>query len=145
LDLTKELITAQMEGKPQFLQALSFWHNSFENLIGNTPKELTAAFQSQFGTASMAGEPPNDLTVNSDDPDTDEEAIVSSLKVLASIAQGAQLRSDTEKLGFPLNPEFDGALIMAMERGEAIDMENGLKFTVIGPMLPDVKALHAKH
>src|SRR5688572_21163323 len=69
LDLTKDLI----QDNPQFVQILSFWHNSFENIIGNTPKELTAAFANHFGAASMGGDPP-DLTV---DAEEEEEVIVS--------------------------------------------------------------------
>jgi len=142
LDMTKELTGAQMEKKPQLVQVLSFWHNSFENIIGNTPKELTAAFTSHFGAASMGGDPP-DLTL--DVEGEDEETIRSSLGVLASILQGAQLRSDVEKLDFPLNPEFDGKLIMAQQKGEAIDMDAGLKVTVVGPMLPELKDLQESH
>jgi hypothetical protein len=139
LDLTRDLI----QDNPQFAQVLSFWHNSFENIIGNTPKELTAVFKSQFGAAAMAGDPP-DLTL--DAAEEGEEVVVSSLKVLASIQQGAQLRSDVvNKLQAPLNPEFDGGLIMASEEGEAFDMENGLKLTVVGPRAPELKKLHEKH
>jgi hypothetical protein len=138
LDLTRDLI----QDNPQFVQVLSFWHNSFENIIGETPKELTAAFKSQFGAASMAGEF-SDLTV---DADEEEEVIVSSLKVLASLQQGAQLRRDVvDKLQSPLNQEFDGGLILASEKGEALDMDKGLEFTIAGPMLPELKELHEKH
>jgi hypothetical protein len=147
LELTRELISAPMDNKPQLVQVLSFWHNSFDNVIGHTPDELTAAFKSQFGAASMAGDPPADLTV--DDADADEETVVSTLKVLASIEQGAQLRKDVEKLQFPLNPEFDGELIVAKKKGKPIpideDEDDGLTLTVVGPMLPEIKALHAKH
>lgn len=139
LDLTKDLI----QENPNLVQVLSFWHNSFENIIGQKPTELTAAFSEQFGTASMDGDPPNDLTV--DPPDEEEETIVSTLKVLASIKQGAQLRSDVERLNFPLNPEFDGKLVLAQENLEAVDMENELQFTVVGPMRPELEALHKKH
>ena len=105
LDLTRDLI----QDDPQLAQVLSFWHNSFENSIGSTPKELTAAFRNQFGAASMGGDPP-DLAL--DAGEEDEEVVVSSLKVLASLQQGAQLRSDVvNKLQAPLNPEFDGGLI----------------------------------
>ena len=137
LDLTKDLI----QDDPHLVQVLSFWHNSFENLIGETPQELTAAFHSKFGEASTAGEP-RDLTV---DVEEEEEVIVSSLKVLASIEQGARLRSDADRLELPLNPEFDRGLILASEGGKAFDMEDGLTFTVAGPMLPELKALHKKH
>lgn len=145
LDLTKEMITAEMDGESQLIQVLSFWHNSFDNIIGNSPKELTAAFTSQFGAASMAGDPPSDMTIDADDADLDEETIVSNLKVLASIQQGAQLRKDADKLGFEPNPEFDGKLIIAEESGEAIDIGPGLKFAVVGPMRPELEKLHQKH
>jgi hypothetical protein len=138
LDLTRDLI----QGDSHLAQVAGFWHNSFENIIGDTPKELTAAFTNQFGAASMGGDPP-DLTLDSEE---DEEAVVSGLKVLASLQQGAQLRSDVvNNLNASLNLEFDGGLIFADPAGEAIDMDNGLKFTVAGPMLPEIKALHKKH
>ena len=103
LDLTKELITAVMDHKPPFLQVLSFWHNSFDNIIGSAPEELTARFKSQVGAASMTGDPPTDLTIPA--PTTsDEETVVSTLKVLASIEQGARLRSDANQLRWPWTP-----------------------------------------
>ncbi|HKY05430.1 MAG TPA: hypothetical protein VJQ56_11095 [Blastocatellia bacterium] len=145
LDLTKELIEAKSAQKPQRVQVLSLWHNSFDNIIGNTPDELTAAFKSQFGPASIEGQLPDDATLDDVDEAIDEKTIFANLKVLSSIAQGAQLRSDVENLDFPLNPEFDGELIIAREKGEAIDMGEGLEFTVVGPMIGEVKKLHAKH
>lgn len=145
LELTNEMITAQMNHQPQLVQIFNFWHNSFENIIGNTPKELTASFSKQFGEASMGGDPPNDLTIDPKDEDLDEKDVVANIKVLASIKQGAQLRTNTERLQVDLNTEFDGDLILAKEGGEATEMENGLQFIVIGPMLPELKALHAKH
>ena len=143
LELTGELITANHEHTSQFVQVFDFWHNSFEDVIGKTPPELTAAFTTKFGPASVGGDPP-DLTLDSDDED--EETIVSSMKVLASIQQGQQLRSDViNGLGVQLNAEFDGKLILAEENGEALDMENGLNLTVIGPMLPELQKLQVDH
>lgn len=138
LDLTKDLI----QDNPQFAHVFSFWHNSFDNIISDLPPELTAAFTSKFGEASMNGDPP-DLTI---DVDEEEVVIASSLKVLASIAQGAQLRSDVvNKLHSELNVDFGGGLILANENGEAIDLGDGLQFTVVGPMVPELKKLHEKH
>jgi len=144
LDLTKELITSEDAHKPQLVQVLSFWHNSFENIIGSTPDELTAKFKSQFGPASTAGDPPSDLTIDAETA-SDEETTVSTLKVLASIEQGARLRSDANRLKWPLNPEFDGRLIMARKKGETVEISHDLGFTVVGPMLPDLRMLHSKH
>lgn len=142
LDLTREMIAADMNQKPQIVQVLGFWHNSFENIIDHTPDELTASFTNKFGAASMEGDPPDDLTVEPDGED--EETIKSTLKVLASIKQGAQLRHDAERLEFPRNAEFGEKLVLA-EGKNSFDMENGLTFTVVGPMLPELKKLHAKH
>jgi hypothetical protein len=142
LDLTREMIAAQMARQPQALQVLGFWHNSFDNIIGNDSAALTAAFTSQFGAASTAGELPADLTV---DVDEDEETIVASLKVLASIEQGARLRGDAERLDFPANPQFGGGLVMARENGRAVAIGSGLTFTVAGPMRPELEQLHRKH
>jgi hypothetical protein len=91
----------------------------------------------------MGGSPPSDLTL---DVDEEEQVILSSLKVLASIEQGARLRSDiVDNLGSPLNMEFGGNLILANENGEAIDMGEGLQFTIAGPMVPELQKLHQKH
>jgi hypothetical protein len=145
LDLTRELRTAQLENKPQLVQILSLWHNSFENIIDNTPEELTAAFSKQFGTASMNGDPSADLTIDPLDQSLNEKDVSANLKVLASIQQGAQLRTDADSLQFPLNAEFDGKLILAEGKGQPIDISDGLKFTVVGPMKPELVALHKKH
>jgi hypothetical protein len=144
LELTKEMVTAQLNRQPQPIQVLSLWHNSFDDIIGSQPKELKAAFKSKV-TASTGGELPGDATIDADDENLTEETIVSNLKVFASIEQGAQLRNDAERLEFPPNPEFDGKLIIAEENGEPIEIGPGLTFTVVGPMLPEVKKLHAKH
>jgi len=140
LDLTKELTGPN---RP-WLQALSFWHNSFDDLIGHKPDELTANFKSQFGAAAMAGDS-DELTLCERDDDLDEETVVSSLKVLASIQQGAQLRRDAEKLGFPLNPEFDGGLIIASEDSAPKEIGQGVTFTVISPTKDDLERLYEKH
>lgn len=142
LDLTREMREDSDAQRPQLIQVLDFWHNSFENIIDHTPDELTASFTSQFGAASTDGDPPNDLTVDRDDED--EVTISSTLKVLASIKQGAQLRHDAERLEFPRNVEFDENLVLAGGKN-SFNMENGLTFTVVGPMLPELKKLHDKH
>ena len=143
LDLTKELIAAQMDMQPQFVQILSVWHNSFEDILDDNPKVLTAALASQFGPSSMEGDPP-DLSIEADGED--EEVIRSSLRVLASIRQSAQLRSDMlNRLQTDLNRDFDGGLITANQKRIPIEMEKGLRFTVVGPTVPELKKLQQRH
>jgi hypothetical protein len=147
LDLTKEMVEALDERKPQLVRVLSFWHNSFDDIIGNKPEELTAAFRSHFGAAATSGELPADATLDVDDESGEmtDEIVIDNLKVLASIEQGYRLRLDAEKLGFPRNPEFDGKLIIAKENAERLEFGRGLAFTVAGPMKRQVEALRKKH
>lgn len=150
LEMTKELITAGMDSKKRLVDVMSCWHNSFKNIIGHEAKELTASLTNQFGPASVNGKLPDDMTVDADDDDLDEESITWSLKALASIKQGAQLRSDIAKLnqttgGFELNPEYDGKLVLADEDTKPMDMGNDLSFTVVGPMKGELKKLQKKH
>lgn len=145
LDLTKEMVEAKDAHRPQLLKVLGFWHNSFDEIIGNTPDELTAAMTAQFGTASLSDGLPVDASLPASEiAGLEEETIGDTLKVLASIDQGHRLRKDAEKLQFPLNSDFNGKLVMATD-GEEIDIGNELTFTVVGPMKPELKKLQAKH
>jgi hypothetical protein len=143
LDLTRELRAAA--GTPPLLRIAGFWHNSFDDIIGKDPKELTAAVGSQFGTASLNGNLPPDATIDLGARASSEEKEVarSSLQVLASIPQGRQLRGDAEALGIPLNPDFDGRLILAAKK--EVTLAPGFSFVVAGPMVPELKALQKLH
>jgi hypothetical protein len=138
LDLTRELREAS--GVP-FVRIRRLWHNSFDELIGNDPTELTGKVTAQFGSAALTGDLPEDASVDADDED--QEVVVSTIKVLASIAQGHRLRLDAEALDIQLNPQFGGKLILAAE-GE-VAVTGGLTFTVAGPMQPELVALQQQH
>jgi hypothetical protein len=136
---------------------MSFWHNSFDAIIDQKPDELTAAVKNQFGLASASGSGEfsdneksevEDHFARSDPavaPREEEELVSSTLKVLASIEQGFQLRVDAEALDFPRNPEFEGKLIVAGSGEDDIEMGKGLTFTVAGPMKPELESLRKKH
>jgi len=139
LDFTRELREAT---SAPFARISSLWHNSFDEVIGNTPSQLTAAVTAQFGTASLSDGLSEDATVDSDE---DEEVVHSTLQVLASIEQGHQLRFDAEKLGIELNSEFGGNEPLITARTTPVDMGDDLTFLVAGPMVPELKKLQAKH
>ena len=133
LELTKELLDAKAAKRPLPLRIDGVWHNTFDDIIGNNPKELTAAVTAQFGAASLSGE----AEVDGLDPD--------AAKVLASVAQGFRLRDDTRGLSLSINPEFSGKLVLARKKGKKIAMKKGLKFTVVGPMNDEVVLLQRDH
>ena len=142
LDLTRELIDKQ----PPIVNVLTVWHNSFENIIHDEkPTKVTAAFDDKFPTASIDGDLPEDFA---DDFDVDDvETLRWSFKVLQSIKQGAQLRRNIDALGYQLNPFFDEGdkLVLAEAGKDPVPMDNGLTFTVVGPMRPELEALRKKH
>ena len=133
LELTKELVEASDAKQPLPLKISGVWHNTFDDIIGNSPKELTAAVTAQFGAASLSGEP----DVEGLDPD--------AAKVLASVSQGFRLRDDTKKLKLRINPQLKGQLVLAQKKGQKVDMGKGLTFTVIGPMNDEVEDLQKDH
>lgn len=133
LEMTKELLDARAAQRPLALKIKGVWHNTFDDIIGNTPDELTASIKAQFGAASLAG----DEDLEGLDPD--------AAKVLASVSQGFRLRDDTRGLNLSLNPQFAGKLVLAKKNGKKIDMGRGLKFTVVGPMNAEVVKLQKDH
>lgn len=133
LELTKELLEAKAAKRPLPVKIKGVWHNTFDDIIGNSPKELTAAVTAQFGAASLNGEP----DVEGLDPDV--------AKVLASVGQGFRLRDDIRGLKLRINPDFAGGLVIAKKKAKAIDMGKGLKFTVVGPLHAEVVALQKDH
>ncbi|MEA2950770.1 MAG: hypothetical protein QOJ96_290 [Alphaproteobacteria bacterium] len=157
LELTSELRIADQEKKPPLVRISGLWHNSFDNIIQHNTKELTASVTAAFGEASVKGDPKfsegqvaeveDQYEESGPDvgPDAATELVSSNLKVLASIAQGAQLREDARLLKLLLNDDFDGELIIATAGAEPLDMGSGLTFKVAGPMLAEVDALRKKH
>lgn len=133
LELTKELLEAKAAQKRLPLKIKGVWHNTFDDIIGNNPKELTAAVTAQFGPASLTGEP----DVDGLDADV--------AKVLASVGQGFRLRDDLRGLKLRVNPDFDGGLVIAKKKGKPVDMGKGLKFTVVGPLHDEIVALQKDH
>jgi len=133
LELTDELVNEKDSGQPRLLKVKSFWHNTFDDIIGNKPDELLSAVTALFGTAALSGEPdPEGL-----DPDV--------AMVLAGVKQGFRLRDDVRKLGYRINPEFNGKLIMISKDNERIDMGKGLKLTVAGPAKDELVKLQRDH
>ena len=145
LDLTKELKEANQKQQPKLINVmLGVWHNSFENIIKDTAT-VKDAFTNKFGTSSLDADPPEDLTLDSEMENL--ELVRSSMKVLQSVGQGAQFRRDVEALGFNLNPFFDnGEEKLVLTQGpNSVPIDDGLTFTIVGPVLAQVEALRKEH
>ena len=133
LELTGELVTASDAGEPLPLKIRQLWHNTFDDIIGNTPKELLASLTAAYGAAGLSGE-------------LDSEGFAAATaQVLASVEQGIHLRDDARRLNLPVNKTFDGKLVKADAKTKAVDMSKGLKMTVVGPMRQELLDLQEDH
>jgi hypothetical protein len=132
LELTGELVEADRARKALPVKVLNFWHNTFDDIVGSNPDQLVTSIQASFGPASLSGEPDTEGL----DPHT--------AQVLASVSQGLKLRDNARALGFRINSEFGGKLIMTSD-GRARDLKGGLQFTVVGPMEPELIDLQKNH
>jgi hypothetical protein len=133
LELTRELVIAKDQKRPAFAKIRSFWHNTFDDIIGNSAEELKAAVTATFGAAALTGE-----------PDT-EGLDRSAAMVLASVSQGIRLRDDVRKLGLKPNALFGQRLVMAAADAGAKSAGKGLSMTVLGPAKPELEALQKEH
>ena len=133
LELTGELVTAANAGEPLPLKIRQLWHNSFDDIIGDTPQELLASVTAAYGAAGLSGE-------------LDSEGFAApTAQVLASVEQGIHLRDDARRLNLPVNKAFDGKLVKVDGKTNAVDMGKGLKMTVVGPMKQELLDLQKDH
>jgi hypothetical protein len=140
-DLTKELVqAADAPGDPPFA-IKSLWHNAFDDVVGDdevakvATAAVLAALEPSAGGVQLAGADPLDLLGG----DTVPEGIsVEGALVLASVGQGNRLRDDAERLGCIVND--DRRLFVAPVE---VDMGQGLKATIVGPLKEQLEALQA--
>lgn len=132
LELANELIPRKEARQKLWLRVKTLWHNTFDDIIGNPPKELLAALTTVAGQAAVDG----------GDPDVEGLELYDG-KVLASVKQGFDLRNAATKLNWPVNRQFGGKLVMA--GAETIDMERSLTFVVAGPLQKELIKLHEEH
>jgi beta-lactamase superfamily II metal-dependent hydrolase len=126
LDLFRALEKQQDDGEDRFCSIATLWHNSFEKLHGGKK----AVAQSAAVTASLDGVvPPNGL----------DEFVAA---VVASVAQGNQLRRLAVQLGIPINDGGGDDVISAPEHGKkVVKIADGLTFTVLLPSAVQLKRL----
>jgi hypothetical protein len=150
LDFTRELRNATQDQQAQpFAQIQGMWHNSFDNIIAHNTDPITDSVKGKLGEAAVNG----DAVFSDDDVaeiedhfhqggGADGETVLSSLKVLASIQQGAQLRHDAEMLGIPINAGFEKLIIAGKK---PFDLGKGLSVVIVGPMAPEIDVLRKSH
>lgn len=137
LELTREAIERDDEGKEQLYEIRTLWFNSFDEILGNRPDEIAG-----FVASVIADRNSPILGLRAGDHYIAE--------VLASVPQGRRLRADGQRLGLSRNLFFQrpgGAhgLVAALDGGpRTIDFGDGLSLTVLGPNEKRITDLHDK-
>ncbi len=130
LDLLNELVKADKLGNELPYTIRTLWHNSFEAIVGDSAKKLSASIDTASLQTASAGDPVPDL------PLSHHGALV-----LASVAQGNKVREAAKALGLKLNNPFTELVTAPASGAKEVDMGDGLTFTVLGPSGPRVDAL----
>jgi hypothetical protein len=129
LDLTRELSDLKKERKPLPWRVMGLWHNSFDDVIGNAAP-LAAALEAAVRPVSLGGDLPAGLPF--DRP---------SAAIVASVAQGRELRNDARALGLDVNTPW-GKLVWAPADGQrTVKLDDGLTIRVVGPLEAQVREL----
>lgn len=124
---------AESRGKPPF-RIESLWHNSFDDLLGNSGKEMAATLEPFVRRVLATGILPAGAPLKE----------THTALVVASVAQGRELRKAAERLGWDINKEFRGKLVRLAKAGAKpvrIGAAGGMTFTVLGPAESRLEAL----
>lgn len=118
LEMMRETQRREDDGEPPLWRCHRFWHNSFDDLLGNDDLAVATA-ASAMSPASLGGA----LDLGSD--------------LLASVPQGRELRKLLAALGLDGNPPVGGLLL---NRKKPIPLA-GLKLHVVAPLEENLREL----
>jgi hypothetical protein len=118
----------------------TLWHNSFDDMLGSDADQLRDAVKG----AGIAADANGEIVL----PDWMRKHYKDGALVLASVAQGRELRKNAEFLGIRAN-EGPGDPIVAPDAGTLSvpvweDAPTAVHFTFVGPMQRELDALRKK-
>jgi hypothetical protein len=127
VDLAGFLVTEQQDAKPLSYDVRTLWHNSFDDILGNDADEVRTA------ALDVLEQPIGD--------DAADEIRQAGLAVVASVAEGRELRDDAKALGWGINEPFDGPVVLPTAGVRSIALGD-VTLTVVCPHQPQLDKLH---
>jgi len=118
IDLFEDNVSAKEKKRPLPYEIHTLWHNSFDDILGNSREEIVSRIAATAASADPVG-----LPLPAMHPDT--------RAVVASTAQGRTLRNAAKKLGVRVNRPFRGLVTSPADK--SVSLGSGLRFTVLGP------------
>ena len=128
VDFAGELVTEQQDSKPLRYEVGTLWHNSFDDVLGNDAEDLRVA------AVDILSAPVADRVA--------DEIRAAGLAVVASVAEGRELRDQAQTLGWSVNEPFDGPVVLPKEGVRKITL-GPLSLTVVCPHAEQLEKLHA--
>lgn len=131
LDLTGKLVEARNAGRAEDFDVRNLWHNSFDDVAGDSASAKLAALPQIATAASTDVAVPVGLPIGRP-----------AAAVLASVGQGRKLRDNARRLNIPINGQFAGLVTRGRAAAKAVDLDAGAKAKVLGPGEEQVETLH---
>ncbi|HEY4492682.1 MAG TPA: hypothetical protein VI958_11830 [Acidobacteriota bacterium] len=122
ISLADEMVKQKQAKKPAPYRVDTLWHNSFDDIIGNEADVLYRALSPIAGRAiKLAGS----LQPSRISP--------MGARIIMTVRQGRDLRGYAKKLRLKVNKPFPKWVIASDDKKNQIQIDDDLKFTVIGP------------
>lgn len=122
LALSNDLID-KMETQELPYDILTLWHNSFDDILGNQSEKLFASLSAAVKPLSTGGSLPAGLPLSRQGG-----------AVVASVPQGRDLRNNAKLLDLSVNDPFKNLVAAPSKGKKTVNIGDGLKFTVVGPI-----------
>jgi hypothetical protein len=127
VDLAGFLVTEQQDAKPLSYDVRTLWHNSFDDVLGDDADAVRAA------ALDVLAQPIDDARA--------DEVRSAGLAVVASVAEGRELRDQATTLGWGINEPFAGPVVLPADGVRSITLGD-MKLTVVCPHQAQLDKLH---
>lgn len=145
LDLTEDLIEKDADGRPLPYRIETLWHNSFDDIAGNSSDQLFQAAAAALGAGGAVGPASVGGAVAGTVGGAGRRLEHPGQAIAASVLQGRELRNAAQRLGIPVNVPFEGLILAPGPDDDAaqgsLDLDHGLTFRILGPPRDRVRKL----
>ncbi|MFP5362941.1 MAG: hypothetical protein ACLGI5_09450 [Thermoleophilia bacterium] len=128
VDFADFLVSEQEDSRPRSYDVATLWHNSFDDVLGNDAEEVRAA------ALDVLARPVDDRVA--------DEIRAAGLAVVASVAEGRELRDRARTLGWSVNEPFDGPVVLPADGVRSVRL-GAVTLTVVCPHQERLDRLHA--
>lgn len=124
------LVKNQEDGEELPYDIVTLWHNSFDDILGNQSEEMVKALSAVAKNIASGGA--SSASVPLSQP---------GAAIVASVTQGRDVRNNAKVLALSINDPFGGLVAAPAKGKETVNIGDGLKFTVLGPISNRVEEL----